>query len=251
MFFVRKVKELLFTTHTFNLHCKIPITALKIMRIARSSRLSPPCSLAFNSSSVSRRINQRFPKLAKLGLAKLGLAVFIALLAQPVWSLDAQEIDWEALVPSDWNPAEPFERYSEVELEQMSYEEISLLEAESQQIYDAAPAVADMDGKQVRIPGYILPLEFSDKAIKEFLLVPYIGACIHVPPPPANQIVYAQYADGFKVDDLYTAVWVYGELSVENLSSQLGETGYDEKLEVNTGYSMQVERIELYEVPSE
>ena len=49
--------------------------------------------------------------------------------------------------------------------------------------------VEEYNGKQVKLPGFVVPLEYSDKGrVKEFLLVPYFGACIHYPPPPPNQI---------------------------------------------------------------
>ena len=54
----------------------------------------------------------------------------------------------------------------------------------------ANAVVDDLDGRYVLLPGYVVPLEFSDSRIIEFLLVPWVGACIHKPPPPANQIVH-------------------------------------------------------------
>ena len=57
--------------------------------------------------------------------------------------------------------------------------------------------VAELNGKRVRIGGYVVPLDFEATTIKEFLLVPFVGACIHVPPPPANQIVYVKADKGF------------------------------------------------------
>ncbi len=59
--------------------------------------------------------------------------------------------------------------------------------------------VTDLDGKHVRIGGYVVPLDFEATTVKEFLLVPFVGACIHVPPPPPNQIVYVKTAKGFDV----------------------------------------------------
>ena len=47
-----------------------------------------------------------------------------------------------------------------------------------------------LEDKEVKLPGYVIPLEYYGREINTFLLVPYIGACIHVPPPPPNQIVY-------------------------------------------------------------
>ena len=63
----------------------------------------------------------------------------------------------------------------------------------------AAPAVVpELDGKRVRIGGYVVPLDFEATNVKEFLLVPFVGACIHVPPPPPNQIIYVKSAKGLR-----------------------------------------------------
>ncbi len=51
----------------------------------------------------------------------------------------------------------------------------------------------ELNGSKVKIPGFVIPLEGDDKAVTEFLLVPYFGACIHVPPPPPNQIIYVKF----------------------------------------------------------
>ena len=181
----------------------------------------------------------------------LAVLLFMVVQATPLWSFEdnATEIDWEALIPPGWNPAEPFERYSDVEIARMSAEEINLLETESQMIFDAAPSVQALNGEEVRMPGYLLPLEFEGNEVSEFFLVPYLGACIHVPPPPANQIVYGRYDEGYEVDDLYTPVWISGTLQVDRSSNQLGETGFQTKLDVTSGYTMQVKSIEPYTEP--
>ena len=61
------------------------------------------------------------------------------------------------------------------------------------------PWSQSLDGKRVHIGGYVVPLDFDATRVKEFLLVPFVGACIHVPPPPANQIVYVKTEQGFDV----------------------------------------------------
>ena len=184
----------------------------------------------------------------------LACLLFISLFsAGSAWSLDNtfREIDWESLIPPGWNPDEPFERYSDNEIMQMTSEEISQLEAESQMIFDAAPSVQELNGEEVRMPGYLLPLEFEGDEVSEFFLVPYLGACIHVPPPPANQIVYGRYEEGYEVEDLYTPVWISGTLQVDRSSNQLGETGFQATLDVTSGYTMQVKSIEPYTEPAQ
>jgi len=92
---------------------------------------------------------------------------------------------------------------------------------------DKPPAVvAELDGKRVKIGGYVVPLDFEATSIKEFLLVPFVGACIHVPPPPANQIIYVKAADGFDVSGSFDPVTVTGVLKTETAFTGLADAGY-------------------------
>ncbi len=100
--------------------------------------------------------------------------------------------------------------------------------------------VSLMDDVTGKIPGYLVPLNMNDEQIAtELLLVPTLGACIHVPPPPPNQIVYISYPKGIKVTEAgYTPYWVYGTLKVETKTSE-----YTEAL-----YTMKVDKIIEYEL---
>jgi hypothetical protein len=84
----------------------------------------------------------------------------------------------------------------------------------------------ELSGSEVKIPGFVIPLEGTDTHITEFLLVPYFGACIHVPPPPPNQIVYVRFPSGAPVQQLWDVVYVVGELTAETQSTDLALTGY-------------------------
>lgn len=97
------------------------------------------------------------------------------------------------------------------------------------QIFANAPVRTDLNGKKVKIPGYVVPLEGDEEKLTEFLLVPFFGACIHVPPPPSNQIVYVSFPEGVVVDDLYDAVWVTGTLQTEGWKGDLASVGYNMK----------------------
>lgn len=105
--------------------------------------------------------------------------------------------------------------------------------------------VAELEGEMVRLPGYALPLEFSEGGVREFLLVPYVGACIHVPPPPPNQIVFVQLDEAFVLDSLYDPVWVTGQIRTEPASRALSLV--DGQSDVATGYTMHATTIEPYE----
>ncbi|MGF1681970.1 DUF3299 domain-containing protein [Photobacterium minamisatsumaniensis] len=84
----------------------------------------------------------------------------------------------------------------------------------------------ELNGSKVKIPGFVIPLEGDDKAITEFLLVPYFGACIHVPPPPPNQIIYVKYPDGAPIQQLWDVVYIIGTLKTQTISHELAEVGY-------------------------
>jgi hypothetical protein len=89
-----------------------------------------------------------------------------------------------------------------------------------------AAVVKELNGKRVHIGGYVVPLDFEATKIKEFLLVPFVGACIHVPPPPANQIIYVKAAEAFDTTGNFDPVYVTGKLQTEAASTGLADTGY-------------------------
>lgn len=92
---------------------------------------------------------------------------------------------------------------------------------------DAPPAVVpELNGKLVSIGGYLVPLDFESTSIKEFLLVPFVGACIHVPPPPTNQIVYVKFPKGLEITGQFDPVTVVGTLKTETAFTGLADAGY-------------------------
>lgn len=88
-------------------------------------------------------------------------------------------------------------------------------------------ALKKLNGVQVRVPGFMVPLEDSETRVTEFLLVPYFGACIHVPPPPPNQMAHVLMQRNQVVDvNLWDPIWIVGELTIENVDSPYGMVGY-------------------------
>jgi len=140
-----------------------------------------------------------------------------------------REVTWEALVPSDWDPMKSFTDMQALGELPDSDPRVQALYDRMRKVWDEAPTVPTMQGQDVKIPGFIVPLEGNEKALREFLLVPYFGACIHSPPPPANQIIHVRAtppARGFKT---MSAVWVSGTLDLERNQSEMGVTGYSLK----------------------
>jgi len=88
--------------------------------------------------------------------------------------------------------------------------------------------VKDLDGKRIRVPGYVVPFDFSaDAEHKEFLLVPYFGACLHTPPPPPNQIILVKAEVAAKITNIEDPVWLEGTLKTGEFLSDLGNSAYE------------------------
>lgn len=96
--------------------------------------------------------------------------------------------------------------------------------------YQTGKMSADLkkyDGAVVRVPGFVIPLEDSDREVSEFLLVPFPMACIHVPAPPPNQIVHVKMEKGKKIPfDFYEPVWTQGRLKIQRTENMYTESSY-------------------------
>jgi len=98
--------------------------------------------------------------------------------------------------------------------------------------------VKDLNGKRIRVPGYVVPFDFSaDAEHKEFLLVPYFGACLHTPPPPPNQIILVKAETAAKITNIEDPVWLEGTLKTGEFLSDLG----------NSAYELELSKLEPYE----
>jgi hypothetical protein len=125
---------------------------------------------------------------------------------------EVKEVYWEDLVPPDFNELAP--------------QQATDHNNKMAQLQPDAPVVDIYNGERVKVPGFIVPLEGTAELTTECLLVPFFGACIHVPPPPSNQIVHVKMNEGVPVENLYDAVWVEGIFSTTRYSSDLAAAGY-------------------------
>ena len=106
-----------------------------------------------------------------------------------------------------------------------------------QQALASTRIIPEMEGQAIRIPGFIVPLEFNDEqTITQFFLVPFFGACIHVPPPPPNQIIFVNYPKGLKLDALYDPFWISGVLKTTLVENEMA----------TAAYSLQMQSFEAY-----
>jgi hypothetical protein len=134
-------------------------------------------------------------------------------------------ITWEALVPPGWDPFKEFRGLDMAAMDDGDPRAMAMLKR-MREAWDNAPVNGALIGQAVRIPGFVVPLEDSKDGMREFLLVPYFGACIHSPPPPANQIVHVVPkvpAKGLRSMD---TVWVSGVLDNVTTDSYMGSAGW-------------------------
>lgn len=148
-------------------------------------------------------------------------------------------IDWIELIPDDdldalMNPPDVLSTIADGSVQDVlpneSDQPAYRLDDQSQRYEAALQSTAvrsEFDGQKVRIPGFVVPLDFDDtRMVSEFLLVPYFGACLHAPPPPPNQIIHSSFTGGLSVDDIYQPFWLEGTLSVGVEATELGTAAY-------------------------
>jgi hypothetical protein len=145
--------------------------------------------------------------------------------ATPPGASSVRTIGWEVLVPADWDPMKDLKGLNLSILSDADPRAAAAL-TKLREAWDNAPINNAMIGQLVRLPGYLVPLEETKEGIKEFLLVPYFGACIHSPPPPANQIVHVLPKTAAKGLRSMDTVWVTGVLAAVRTDSYMGVSGY-------------------------
>jgi hypothetical protein len=144
-------------------------------------------------------------------------------------------LHWEHLVPADWDPFKEMKGLSSgmslSQLDDGDPRAVQMLQ-QMREVWDNAPANPALAGMAVRLPGFVVPLEDGKDGLKEFLLVPYFGACVHSPPPPANQIVHVLTKTPAKGVRSMDAVWISGRMKLEKTDSYMGMAGY--RIEADT-----------------
>lgn len=149
-----------------------------------------------------------------------------------------KDITWDDLMPRDWDPMQALKGLDLAKLQDSDPRAAEVLER-LKASWNNAPANPAVAGKPIRIPGFMVPLEWGKQEVREFLLVPYFGACIHVPPPPSNQVIHVLPARPVKSKTGMDAVWVSGSLEIAYQKSDLGDAGY----------RMRAARVEPYKEP--
>jgi hypothetical protein len=136
-----------------------------------------------------------------------------------------REVKWDELISPDWDPSALIKSLNLDSMLDSDPRAIAAMERLRQE-WDNAPANEKLDGADIRLAGFVVPLDYQGTALREFLLVPYFGACIHVPPPPANQIVHVVAAKPVPNTATMDAVWVSGRMKLFTAITSMGRSGY-------------------------
>ena len=211
------------------------------------------------------------------------LIVCLGALAMPVLASQVRQLTWDDLVP-EFNFEDPFEVLTDDQLAALGFVarirgelaadktvsaatqkeaaemeqelvsagiDIDDLLARREEIRKlrekrGTSVVSNLDGESIKMPGFVLPLEYSGRKVTEFLLVPWVGACIHTPPPPPNQIVHVvlNEQDAFESKGMFEPVWVAGQMTTE--ASSLNLYLKDGSDDFNIAYRLQASLVEPY-----
>jgi hypothetical protein len=163
--------------------------------------------------------------------------------------IDHKTMDWTDLMPSSDLEAllNPPDYVSEVDEGSLGDEPVSMLKStitvpndRYQQALISTRVRPELDGNDIRIAGYLVPVEYNDnQEATTFFAVPFFGACLHLPPPPPNQIILVQSEKGVRIDDMYTPYWLSGELHTDLQENDMAESAY----------TMTLQSAELYSEP--
>ena len=148
-------------------------------------------------------------------------------MAIPAIGSSYKEVEWDELMPEGWRKKVILEltrmrRYGSLTDGDPRADEAY---ARLKKTWDAAPPTKTYIGKPIRIAGYVVPLDAERMQSSDFLLVPYFGACVHSPPPPANQIILIKPPKGSRFRTM-DAIWVEGILTEGKTSSEVGTSTY-------------------------
>jgi hypothetical protein len=147
---------------------------------------------------------------------------------------------WEELMPAGWDPVAILE---DLDINNMADDDPRVDEVidEFLRRWSESPTNPDINAQRLKKPGFVVPLDFEEEKVDEFFLVPFFWACIHVPPPPPNQIILVRLKKPIEGLGVMEVVWVYGKISVERVSTDIGASGY----------SLAADKIEFYQFDEE
>ena len=195
--------------------------AVLTLVLAGCSDTSPP---AAGDTAAGEQTNLKGSSNVEIAAAPARRAPEVA--KAPAVPGAVQELEWDSLIPDDYRPDALLAEFAIDDISDDDPRAAELMDR-LRELWDQAPVREELDGAQIKLPGFIVPVEANENETTGFLLVPYYGACIHVPPPPANQTVYVVSEAGKgTAPELFDVVWVTGMMSVNRIENDIAEAGY-------------------------
>lgn len=160
-----------------------------------------------------------------------------------------RKLNWDELMPADWDPMQALKGLDLSKLEDSDPRAMEALE-KVRESWKYSPIVSNLNGVRIEIPGFVVPLDVDYDNVKEFLLVPFFGACIHVPPPPGNQTLHILVPKSLTKKQqklLKRAMSTYGTISI---SGTLKTVSSDTSMGF-ASYQIKADLIEPYIPPND
>jgi len=148
------------------------------------------------------------------GRAAAAIVVALALSVTAEEKEPVEEVTWDDLLPGDEKVPPPIIDHSKV----VVFDDLPMT--------TMGGVVPELNGKLIKLPGFVVPLEVTGNKVSSLLLVPYFGACIHQPPPPPNQIVYVKFKKPVELKSMYDPVWITGRMSLDTHVGSLARANY-------------------------
>ena len=201
----------------------ISVHPVPLLRVLGVALLLATVALAFAQNKTAQ-VTQAAPD-SSAGVPLMKPALPAAATVKPGVPGAPRTINWDILVPPNWDP---FKDFKDLNFQAMDDGDprAALMLKKMREVWDSAPSNPQIVGQTVRLPGFVVPLEDSKEGLKEFLLVPYFGACVHSPPPPANQIVHVLPKTPAKGLRSMDTVWITGPLTTVRTDSYMGAATY-------------------------
>ena len=162
------------------------------------------------------------------------VAMIAGAFAEP--AAEFRELYWEDLVPEGWQPTPAIPMTPAIR-EQLEARGFELEDEPLMPEQPEAPVVEALHNQKLKVPGFIIPIKYDDESVSEFLLVPYMGACIHVPPPPENQMVYVKLKTPMSSGQLWEPVWASGLMQTTKSDTEYATAGYTMVDAVTSAYA--------------
>jgi len=131
-------------------------------------------------------------------------------LAQAETSEEYSIIDWKDLVPVSW-------RRPLIDPDPSQHQHV-----------DKKSLASNLDKKNIKLAGYMLPVKFTSNRVSEFILMPYLKHHVktHAHHEP-NQMIYVKLSQPLEVvTNPYLPIWASGQLVLKSVHTPEGHTGY-------------------------